>query len=230
MQTELMTLMGALLIAATPAGGAAPLPATGSARSDDWRERIRTFAQSNLEHSAWGTGHARRNHLLTLSLARAEGIAVDEEAVYAAAYLHDMGAFPAYAGTDVDHAERAAALVDGILREAGFPMGKAALVRDIVAHHMYYSVPGASPEAVLFRDADTLDFLGLVGIARILSVTTRHRWAPDLEGALATIGRHMAELPASLRTASARAEGRKRVARMREFLAVLETESQGAAR
>ena len=45
---------------------------------------------------------------------------------------------------------------------------KLAIVQDAVSHHMYYHKPGATPEAIVLRDADTLDFLGAVGVARVL--------------------------------------------------------------
>ena len=207
---------------------AAPSHAPVPAARESWRDRIRAFAESKLEHTAWGTAHAQRDYALTLELARAEGIAIDEDAVYAAAWLHDIGAFPEFAEAGTDHGERAAALVDDVLREAGFPMAKAPLVRDIVAHHMYYHAPGASPEALLFRDADTLDFLGAIGVARILSITTRHRWAPDLPTAVETVRRNRRELPAALRTASAHREARARVAVMDGFLSGLGVELRGS--
>lgn len=224
-----LALLGALAhagTAPTPMPDTALTPSAASATAaapapDDWRARIRAFADSNLQHSAWGTAHARRDYETARALARAEGVTVDDDALYAAAYLHDMGAFPAYAAAGVDHGERAAALVDAVLRDAGFPMAKAPLVRDIVARHMYYHAPGASPEARLFRDADTLDFLGAVGVARIVSLTTRHRWAPDLPAAIETVRRHTHELPAKLESAAARADGARRVATMQAWLDAL---------
>jgi uncharacterized protein len=183
-----------------------------------WRDAVRRFAEQHLEHSAWGTAHARRDYDLARRLAAAEGVTVDDDVLWAAAWLHDMGAFAPYAAPGVDHGERAAALVDSVLRDAGFPMEKAPLVRDVVAHHMYYHAPGASPEARLFREADTLDFLGAIGVARILSITTRHRWAPDLPAAVETVRKQLLELPPTLATRAARAEGERRVAETRAFL------------
>lgn len=190
-----------------------------------WRTRVRAFALANLEHSAWGTAHAERNLAMARALASSTGTAVDDDALYAAAYLHDMGAIPTYAAAGVDHADRAVALVDAVLRDAGFPMSKAPLVREIIGHHMYDRAPGASPEAVCFRDADTLDFLGAIGVGRVLSITTRHRWAPDMRGAVATIRRYMTELPRTLTTVAAKREAELRVAEMQAFLTALESET-----
>ena len=202
-------------------------PASPDSDRAAWRTKVRAFAQAHLEHTAWGLAHAERDRATTLALASREGLVVDEDAIYAAAYLHDMGAFPEFATPGVDHGDRAAELVDGVLAAAGFPMDKAPLVRQIIQHHMYYHTPGAAPEAVLFRDADTLDFLGAIGVARILSLATRHRWAPDLPTAIETIRRHARELPAALRTLSAKREAESRLREMQRFLDTLGSETAG---
>jgi uncharacterized protein len=158
-------------------------------------------------------------------LARAEGISVDDDALYAAAYLHDMGGLPPYAKPGVDHGDRSAQLVDSVLRQAGFPMEKAPLVREIVSHHQYYRPPDTLAVAILFRDADILDFLGAIDIARILSLTTRERIAPDLPRAVEVIRRNMVEMPGRLQTPAARREGERRVVEMQRFLEALARET-----
>lgn len=230
---------GAGLLAVRSAGGARspmheassspasrPLVRPASARGSlDWRERVRAFAEAHLQHTAWGPAHAQRDYQTTLMLARAEGIAVDDDALYAAAYLHDMGGLPPYAKPGVDHGDRSAQLVDSVLREAGFPMEKAPLVREIVSHHQYYRPPDTLAVAILFRDADILDFLGAIDIARILSLTTRERIAPDLPRAVEVIRRNMLEMPGRLRTPAARREGERRVVEMQRFLEALARET-----
>jgi uncharacterized protein len=203
---------------------------TGPARSDGWREQVRAFAEAHLQHTAWGPAHARRDYETTLALARAQGTTVDEEALYAAAYLHDMGGIPPYAVTGVDHGDRSVELVDSVLRATGFPMDKAPLVKEIIGHHQYYRPPDTVAVAILFRDADILDFLGAIDVARMLSVTTRERFAPDLPHAVDVIRRHMEEMPARLQSEAAKREGQRRVEEMRRFLDELsaETDSLGA--
>jgi uncharacterized protein len=212
--------------AAVIATGLAALASPAAAQqAAAWRDRVRAFAEAHLQHTAWGVAHARRDYEGALRLAAAEGLKVDDDVLFAAAYLHDMGAFPAYAKDGVDHGERAVELVDPILRDAGFPMEKAPLVHDAIAHHMYYHTPGASPEAVVFRDADTLDFLGAIGVARIVSLTTRHRWAPDLPASVETLRRNLRELPPTLTTAAAKREAAHRIDEMRTFLDALHAEA-----
>lgn len=189
-----------------------------SASADDWRENIRAFAEAHLQHTAWGPAHARRDYETTLALARAQGTVVDTDALYAAAYLHDMGGLPPYALPGVDHGDRSAQLVDSVLRDAGFPMEKVGLVQEIVDHHQYYRPPDTLAVAILFRDADILDFLGAIDVARILSVTTREKFAPDLPHAVEVIRRHMLEMPGRLQSEVAKQEGQRRVLEMQRFL------------
>ena len=207
------------------AAACAPATAARGPSAPDWRDNIRAFAEAHLQHSAWGPAHGRRDYATTLALARAEGIAVDTEALYAAAYLHDMGGLPPYAVPGVDHGDRSIQLVDSVLRDAGFPMEKAPLVKEIIDHHQYYRPPDTLAVAILFRDADILDFMGTIDVARIVSLTTREQFTPDLSPAIEVIRRHMAEMPGRLQTAAAKREGQHRVAEMQQFLEQLSAES-----
>lgn len=208
-----------LLLLASCARATAARPAAG------WRENIRTFAETHLQHTAWGPAHGRRDYAMTMSLARAEGIAVDTDALYAAAYLHDMGGLPPYAIPGVDHGDRGIQVVDPVLREAGFPMEKAALVKEIIDHHQYYRPPDTLAVAILFRDADILDFMGAIDVARIVSLTMREKFTPDLPHAIDVIRRQANEMPGRLETAAAKREGEKRVAEMQQFLDALAQET-----
>lgn len=205
----------------------APITPSGAAAAADtaWRPRLRAFADAHLQHTAWGPAHARRDYEMTQRLARAEGLVVDDDALYAAAYLHDMGGLPPYALPNVDHGDRSAQLADSILRDVGFPMDKAALVKEIIDHHQYYRPPDTLRVAVLFRDADILDFLGAIDVARILSLTTRERFAADLPHAIAAIAQNMREMPGRLVSEAAKREGERRVVEMRRYLDELSAES-----
>jgi uncharacterized protein len=210
----MLTLVCSLLIAALSEAPASPAPT--------WRQKLEVFAKEHLEHPAWGTAHARRDYNLTLQLAELSKMTVDEEAIFAASLLHDIGAIEGYSKPGTEHMARALELIDPILIDSGFPKEKIPLVRAIVSHHMYFSDPAGQPaEAVLFRDADTLDFLGAIGVTRIFALTGKHRWATDIDVAEATVRKNAAELPARLTTAAARGIGETRAKEMNEFLARL---------
>jgi len=214
-----LKLLPILFLSCSPATAAHRLP------PGDWRDHVRAFAEAHLQHTAWGPAHGRRDYALTMALARAEGIAVDTDALYAAAYLHDMGGLPPYAIPGVDHGDRGIQVVDTVLREAGFPVEKAALVKEIIDHHQYYRPPDTVAVAILFRDADILDFMGAIDIARIVSLTMREQFTPDLPHAIEVIRRQLSEMPAWLQTAAAKREGERRAAEMRQFLDALAQET-----
>ena len=208
------------LVASCASATAAHRPPSG-----DWRDNIRTFAEAHLQHTAWGPAHGRRDYAMTMALARAEGIAVDTDALYAAAYLHDMGGLPPYAIPGVDHGDRGIQVVDTVLREAGFPMEKSALVKEIIDHHQYYRPPDTVAVAILFRDADILDFMGAIDVARIVSLTTREKFTPDLPHAIDVVRQQLHDMPGRLQTAAAKREGERRAAEMQQFLDALAQET-----
>jgi uncharacterized protein len=191
----------------------------------DWRDNVRAFAEAHLQHTAWGPAHARRDYATTMVLAHAERIVVDTDALYAAAYLHDMGGLPPYALPNVDHGDRSIQLVDSVLADAGFPMEKSPLVKEIIDHHQYYRPPDTLAVAILFRDADILDFMGAIDVARILSLTMRESFTPDLPHAVNVIRQQMMDMPGRLQTKAAKREGQHRVAEMQRFLEALGKET-----
>ena len=223
----LLVSAGAIAAAHPPARAADPVtpaPRDTGAQAP-WRAKVRAFAEAHLQHTAWGPAHGRRDYEMTLALARAEGLTVDDDALYAAAYLHDMGGIPPYAVPGVDHGDRSVQLVDSVLRDAGFPMEKSALVKEIIDHHQYYRPPDTLRVAVLFRDADILDFMGAIDVARIISLTAREKFTPDLPHAIAVIKAQMTDMPKLLQSDAAKREGEKRVREMQQYLDELFAES-----
>lgn len=218
--------VGRLLLASlVPLATVTPRPPHRAGSPGAWRDSVRVFAEVHLQHTAWGPAHARRDYEVTLRLARAEGVPVDTDALYAAAYLHDMGGLPPYAVPGVDHGDRSIQLVDTLLRAWGFPMEKSSLVKEIIDHHQYYRPPDTLAIAILFRDADILDFMGAIDVARIISLTTRERFTPDLAHAVQAIAKQMTDMPGLLQSAAAKREGQRREAEMRAFLDALALES-----
>ena len=208
-----------------PLAFAAHRPLVRPPSSSAWRDSVRSFAEAHLQHTAWGPAHGRRDYEVTMWLAREEKVPIDTDALYAAAYLHDMGGLPPYAVQGVDHGDRSIQLVDTLLKAWGFPMEKSPLVKEIIDHHQYYRPADTLAIAVLFRDADILDFMGAIDVARIISLTTRERFTPDLSHAVLAIKKQMTDMPALLQSATAKKEGQRRVAEMRAFLDALALES-----
>lgn len=203
--------------AATPAG--VPL-------DSPWRRAVFAQAEAHFQHPGWGWRHSERNYLTGMALAQAEGLTVDADVLFAAAFLHDWGGIEPFASPGVDHAARSVELAEPFLTEAGFPMEKFPAVSAAILGHMYDKEPEGA-EAVVLHDADALDFLGALGAARMLAVTGDR---PDYDQALGRIEQFAAGIPPRLKTAEARRMAAPRVAAMTEFLAAVRRETPDGAR
>ena len=120
---------------------------------------------------------------LALLLAESEGF-IDRDVLFAAAFLHDLGAFEPFAVAGAEHSQVAAETVASILEPTGFPMEKIGSVQTALAHMYYAAVPEDATARVL-HDAD-LNFLGALGVTRI-STDDQRNWAADLPTAVATL-------------------------------------------
>ena len=228
MKRTALSLAGLLICVSRVALAADSVPSrsdSGIALDAPWKVAVFHFAKSNLQHSAWGVAHSERDYQLAINLAQQEKLTVDADVLFAAAMLHDMGVFATYPKEGVDHTDRAAEVASEVLKPAGFPMEKFPRVQAAMRGHMFYRTPDASAEARVLHDADTLDFLGAVGAARILSITTRHRWANTLPDALATLEKFRRELPDKLVTDAAKDFARGRTAEMDQFIHALKAET-----
>ncbi len=200
----------------------AKVTAGGIVLSSPWRAAVYAHARDKLLHPAWGWRHSERDFLLARQIAREEGLTVDEDVLFAAAFLHDSGAIAPFARDGVDHAVRSAELAEPLLRKAGFPMAKFPAVKAAIIGHMFDRKAGASDEGVVLHDADALDFLGATGIARRLSVTGD---APDMDKVLAQLVQVYQEIPGRLVTASAKRMAIPRLVAMRAFFDQLKRET-----
>jgi uncharacterized protein len=209
---------------------AAPVEATatpaGIPLDSAWRRAVHAHSRENLAHPSWGWRHSERNYLLAMSLAEAEGLSVDADVLFAAAFLHDWGGIAPFAVAGVDHAVRSVELAEPFLAEAGFPMEKFPAVRAAILGHMYDKEP-VGPEAIVIHDADALDFLGALGSARLLAATGE---GDDYDLALRRIERFAVDIPPRLKTGAARRIAPDRVAVMTGFLARVRAETPDGGR
>jgi HD superfamily phosphodiesterase len=150
-----------LLLASTSALGASPAPASMRvpAANADWHADIRAFAKEHFKNPAWGYSHSSRDYVLPRQLAAKDGVMLDDDVLFAAAYLHDVAAFPPWTDSKKYHVDIGADVVDTLLKGTGFPLAKIDAVRGAIRTHMYSRDP-VDPEARYLHDADALDWLG----------------------------------------------------------------------
>jgi HD superfamily phosphodiesterase len=114
----------------------------------------------------WAVAHAER--LLRLIEQIGPDIPYDQGVMEFATYMHDWGAFPRYVEKGVEHAVRSRQVVEAeILPQLDLtPPQKDILLEAIELHDYRDMRPTQSNEALLLREADMLEFLGMIGMAR----------------------------------------------------------------
>ncbi len=172
--------------------------------------------------------HQPRLHQIARQLA--EGQPFDDDVLYAAAWLHDLGVFIGHRPEDLaalvvwDNVAYAMKEAPKILRQYGFPETKIPAVVEVIRTHL----PSANPtcfEGVLMRDADILEQLGAIGILRTVSKVGRDTRFVRFGDALRLLRRNAEQLPGQLQLPSARRLAEERVKVLKEFLAAAEAES-----
>ncbi len=227
-QLALLATLAALQAQAPAVAAGQPVQAeaartlTGISLDAPWKVKLYGFAREELLHPAWGWTHSERNYRLAMEIAAKERITIDTDVLFAASFTHDIGAIGEFQKDGVDHAVRSVELAEPMLRQAGFPAEKLPAVREAILGHMHDKQPGSRSEAIVLHDADTLDFLGTVGVARRLAVTGA---ALDYTGGIARIREFADKLPGRLVTKTAKDMALPRVAEMRDFLDQLKTET-----
>ena len=132
----------------------------------------------------WGYNHCRRVYVQARELARLDRLSYDPELLYIAALMHDVGLYKAYSHRrEPDHARRSAAVTEQLLRDGNLPAQGIRVVLDAIKNHPPGAPRGVTAEAALLKDAVALDYLGNIGISRVLAMVGNED-VPDLETAI----------------------------------------------
>jgi len=114
----------------------------------------------------WAITHAKR--LIELVEQISADIPYDSHVMELAAYMHDWGAFPKYIQKDVEHAVRSRQVVESeILPYLNLTTNQKEILLEAIELHDYRDMRlTQSNEALLLREADMLEFIGMMGMAR----------------------------------------------------------------
>jgi uncharacterized protein len=171
--------------------------------------------------------------LYQLAVRLAEGRPFDDDVLFAAVWMHDLGVFIGHRPEDParlaawDHVAYAFQRVPWLLQQFAFPDEKIAAVLEVIRTHMPSGTP-TSFEGTLMRDADILEQLGAAGILRTVGKVGRDTRFVRFSDALQVLRRNAEELPSKLQLASARRLAEPRVAQLRAFLDAATAEASGA--
>jgi uncharacterized protein len=194
-----------------------------------WREALANFIRANAKPSD-KFSHQPRLYRVAVSLA--QGHRFDDDVLYAAAWMHDLGVFIGHRPDDVsqlaqwDHIGYATTQAPGVLRSCGFPLEKIPAVLEAIRSHMPSGKP-SSFEGVVLRDADILEQLGAVGILRTVSKVGRDTRFISFNDALRVLNKNLADLPGQLNLPEARRAANARVQLLKAFLDSAAAESAG---
>jgi uncharacterized protein len=171
--------------------------------------------------------HQPRVYRLARTLA--EDRPYDDDVLFAACWMHDIGVFIGHRPEDPialakwDNVSYAIKVTPGLLTGWGFPVEKTQPVNDCIQQHLPTATPG-SIEATLLHDADVLEQLGAVGLIRTVSKIGRDtRFIYQLD-AIKSIQRQIT-MPQHLVLPKAKELAKPRVALLQAFLDEWEAEN-----
>jgi uncharacterized protein len=170
-------------------------------------------------HPVWGYAHCLRVHALAEKLARSEQLPYDREILRISALLHDVGLYKAYAFREApDHAKRSADVAERVLKDGDFPPQATREVVEAILSHPPGAPPGTSAESALLKDAVALDYLGAIGLSRILAMIGTEDDVPDIPAALWQAESLRRKIPGLLVFEASKGIARERIVEMDAFL------------
>jgi len=173
-------------------------------------------------------GHMPRLYALASRLAH--GLEAEDDVLFAAAWMHDLGVFLGHRPADPaalktwDHVPYTIARARALLPEWGFPPAKLDAVAEVIRTHQPKDQP-VLIEAVILRDADILEQLGAIGALRALVKIGRDTRFSSYSSVIPVLREAVESLPGRLRLTLARSFAVPRVKTLRAFLASIEDEA-----
>jgi len=228
--------------ATAPSSGAAalnakPVNALGRLRRE-WEPRFRQFiAGQPGADPGHGLVHLERVVATALRLGTEENART--EIVLPAAWLHDCVHVAKDSPERASASQLAADLAAGFLRSAGYPEQFLPDIRHAIEAHSYSAgIKPRTMEAKIVQDADRLDALGAIGVARCIAVGAAlgrplydredpfcSARVPDDDGASVDhFYSKLLKLAGTMQTGAGRQEAERRTAFVRAFIAQLKTE------
>src|SRR5687767_10940997 len=170
-------------------------------------------------HPVYGYVHCLRVFALAEELAASEGVSYDVEILRAAALLHDVWRYNAHALREQpDHEERAGVVASRIVQDWDFPPQASQAVIEAIEHHPPGAPTSTASETVLLKDAVGRDYLGAVGISRMLAMVGTEDDVPDIPTAIWNAESLRQKIPDLLVLQSSKDLAARRIREMEDFL------------
>jgi len=208
----------------------------------EWLKTFTHFLEENwaTPDGAHDLHHLHRVYRMCQELNTMEGGKGDEEVLVAACYFHDYISLPKNHPARQLSSEMSAKAAEELLgNRFGFPPAKIpAVCHAIHAHSFSANIPTRSLEASLLQDADRMEALGALGIARLFYTGGKmdsrlfdaedplgeNRQLDDQKFSLDHIEVKLLKLPATMKTKSGREMAERKANFLRLFRRELLTE------
>ncbi|WP_109487871.1 HD domain-containing protein [Occallatibacter savannae] len=195
--------------------------------SPTWRARVVDYIRAEAT-PADKYGHQPRVYSLATEIGR--GMAYDDDILFAAAWMHDLGVFLGHRPQDPeqlsrwDHVGYTIQRSRDLLSGWGFPREKMEGVAEAILHHQSKDEP-LSVEATLLRDADILEQLGAIAVMRAAAKVGRDTRYPSFSSILPVLRSAAEELPGKMRLTQTKVIAQSRVEMLRSFLDAIKNEA-----
>lgn len=195
--------------------------------SQTWRESVMAYIRAEAT-PVDKFGHMPRLYALAQRIAVGENC--DDDVLFAAAWMHDLGVFLGHrpAGPAElaawDHVPYTIARSRELLAGWGFPETKLEAVAEAIRTHQPKDEP-ALKEAVVLRDADILEQLGSIGALRALVKVGRDTRFSTYSDVMPVLERVVETLPGKLRLPQSRELARARVRALSELITSIRLEA-----
>lgn len=192
-----------------------------------WRESLVLIVKQEAQ-PVEKFGHQPRLYELTQQIS--ESLSYDDDIVFAAAYLHDLGVFTGHRPDDPaelarwNHVVYTVAKAPAILTNCGFPPEKIPAVLECIEQHQPQDEP-LTLESTILRDADILEQLGAVGILRTVCKVGRDTRFHTFTDAVRSLSRALDTLPTLIRLPNAKKLAEARILIHRQWLEAVQDEA-----
>ena len=168
--------------------------------------------------------HGKRVLAISKLIAEKENIEYDADVLVFSAYFHDIAAYPFYIGRFsgvFDHALESSKIVPEIAREYGYTEAQISIIAEATEYHDKVNM-GSHNETLLIRNADGVDYLGYMAVARDFA-----KFPGDFGKALATIKRRKEQFLPIVDLPYAKELAAPRVEELEHFIKHFEEECYG---
>ena len=172
---------------------------------------------------------SHQSRLYELARRVGAGQSYDDDVVFTAVWMHDLGVFVGHRPEDADALAQwdcvayAMERAPSILMQLGFPAGKIPPVVEAIRTHQ----PSAAPQTIegtIVRDADILEQLGATGVLRTVSKIGRDTRFRIFADALQVLRKNAEFLPRQLKLGSSRRIAQPRLEALQSFVAAAAAE------